>query len=264
MSDAKDYIKKLDQTQLANIAVIKDRMIKKGITNPYSQAAILSIASKESGFKPKYETGYGKTANTQIRKIFGAKLKDVTDAQLTELKKDDKKFFNKVYGGRYGNTDTTGYIYRGGGFNQLTFHDNYAAIGKEIGVDLVSHPEKINEIGVATDALLAYFQHKFDAAKKDGSLAKFNSTGINDFKNSTDSINAFYAANAGFHKELPVIGVNDHTGGYTLAVSRVNGFLDMVGKTVSENKGKIGGGAIIITLGLAAYLFKDQLKQLLT
>lgn len=48
----------------------------------------------------------------------------------------------KKYDGRFGNdAPGDGCKYRGRGPAQLTFKDNYARLGKEIGVDLVNQPE---------------------------------------------------------------------------------------------------------------------------
>ncbi len=225
-----EYFSTLSSTQKSNIAYIIKRMNNKGITNPFSQAGILSIASKESGFVPKNETSYKNTDNDRIRKIFG-KLGNYSDADLNTLKANDVLFFNAVYGGMYGNTSNEGYKYRGRGFNQLTFKGNYDAIGKKIGVDLVNHPDKANELKTSTDILLQYFIDKFSEAPSN-KLSAYNSTDINGFKNMEDSVGAFYHANAGWNKSVSSVK-NDGTGGFTKAKDRANGFYDLI-KTGSK------------------------------
>jgi hypothetical protein len=73
-------------------------MKRQNITNPYTQIGILSVIGKESGFVPQSEISYGNTSNQRIREIFGIRVKQYSDDELDSLKKDDKKFFDVVYG----------------------------------------------------------------------------------------------------------------------------------------------------------------------
>ena len=50
-----------DSTQKTNIKLMIDYMNRKGITDPLTQIGILSVISKESGFKPKSEVSYSTT-----------------------------------------------------------------------------------------------------------------------------------------------------------------------------------------------------------
>lgn len=52
-----------------------------------------------------------------------------------------------VYGSRYGNRPGTddGYNYRGRGGIQITFRDWYAKIGAATGLDLLNHPDLVND-----------------------------------------------------------------------------------------------------------------------
>ncbi len=58
-----------------NIQLLIDAMKKHGITNPFTQIAILGVVGKESGYIPKIEKGYGNTSPERIRKIFRLDLK---------------------------------------------------------------------------------------------------------------------------------------------------------------------------------------------
>jgi putative chitinase len=142
--------------QKRNIDLIIKAMESKGIKDPYAQIGILSVIGKESGFTPKSEIDYSTTPNSRIRNIFGKRVpKD--DTKLDRLKKNPKKFFDIVYGGRFGNDSDEGYKYRGRGFNQLTFKGNYQKYGSMSGVDIVSNPDRLNDPDVAAKVALAFF-----------------------------------------------------------------------------------------------------------
>jgi len=138
-----------------NVRAVESAMEKEGITNKFLKIAILSVIAKESNMKPKDEKPYSNTSNSRIRKIFGKRVpKD--DASLDILKADPKAFFDKIYGGRYGNAPDEGYKYRGRGFNQITFKGTYKKMGELIGVDLVSNPDKLNDVSVAARVAVAF------------------------------------------------------------------------------------------------------------
>lgn len=236
-----DYFSRLTPEQKNNIKFIVKRMNEKGITNPFTQSAILSVVSKESAFVPKSETGYGKTSNARIRQIFGSRVQKFDEGGLTTLKSNDEAFFNAVYGlPKFGQTATEGHKFRGRGLNQITFKEAYKKLGEQLsldkvtypnGIDLVANPDKLNELPVATDCLILYFLNSFKSAPKTSLLA-YNTTDINGFKNTTDSVGAVYNANAGWGKSKASLDL-DPTGGKAKATSRVNGFLEMINNNVA-------------------------------
>lgn len=159
----------VDTEQQANIELMIQYMNDVGITNPYTQIGILSVIGKESNYIPQSEVSYSNTSNDRIRSIFGNRVPD-SDSELDTLKQNDEKFFNQVYGGRFGNAPDEGYLYRGRGFNQLTFKDNYETYGNAIGQDLVSNPDKLNEPDVAAAVAIKFFTKR----KNPKSLPMFN------------------------------------------------------------------------------------------
>lgn len=117
-----------------------------GGASPDAAMAIVSVTAKESeGDFSRVERSYANTSNERIRDIFSA-VSDLSDADLTKLKKDDEAFFDKVYGQRMGN-EGEGYKYRGRGLIQLTGKDNYAAASQALfgNNSLVENPDLITE-----------------------------------------------------------------------------------------------------------------------
>jgi putative chitinase len=169
----KIYTKKMIQhnytgQQAANIAVIIDEMNRQGITNEFAQVGILSVIGKESGFIPQREKSYRYTSNARLRKLFGARLSKLSEAELTTLKSNDIAFYDVIYGigaesffkWNTGNTVTgDGWKYRGGGLNQITFKNLYKKYSPIAGVDLVAHPEKLNEIEIAAKLAVYFLIH---------------------------------------------------------------------------------------------------------
>lgn len=219
-----------------------------GITNSYAISGILAILSKESGFVPQSEKGYSGTSNSRIRDIF-SKTRNLSDSQLSALKANDVNFFNYVYGGKYGNSPTEGYKYRGRGFNQLTFKDNYAKYGKILGLDLVSSPDLVNQVDPAARIVAAYFMSQFrDNANT--IAARYGVKDINDFKDTTTAVNAFYNANAGFGKDTS----HETTTGKTQALDRVKALYNATMDFFKSPQGKITAGAVLVTAAAALFL----------
>lgn len=219
-----------------------DALKKNGITNVDVQAAILATIAKESGFVPKSEMSYANTTNARIRQIFGSRVADLSEPQLSALKTDNIEFFDKIYGGRYGNTAKgDGWKYRGRGDNQITFKDVYKRIGTMIGVDLVANPDKLNEPATAAAAAAAYFVAAFKDGKTSGKLKE--KIGVNDIaeiKDSQTAVKAAIQANAGWGTNFNAVIVQE---GYKKALATVQGFKSGIlnaFKIIAENKGKAG------------------------
>lgn len=135
-----------------------------GITNKAIQAGIIAVVSTEGGFHPRAEMSYSKTPNDRLRLIFGNKLSHYDEPGLTALKLNDVAFFDVIYGGQQGNIAVgDGFKYRGRGFNQITFRNNYEMCGRLVrsGADLVTNPDHLLDVAIAADALAIYFMNGF-------------------------------------------------------------------------------------------------------
>lgn len=199
----------------ANIQEIIKQAKGAGITNAYAIAGILAVCSKESGFVPKNELSYRTTSADRIMQIFGSRGK--TAAFWDEIKQDDKRFFDFVYGptppkkDRYGNGPTDGYKYRGRGFNQITFKAAYERYAKSTKLDLINDPDLLNKVEAAAACLVEYFKSGINGAPKN-IRQQYNFTDINSFKSLDDAVGAMYHSNAGFGNSMSHI-LADSTGG---------------------------------------------------
>ena len=161
----KDKASKLTRQQKKLRLRLDSYMKDFGIQNPYIRAGILGGIEAEGGPEGIPEGSYKNTSVDRIRKIFGARVADLNDKEITKLRKNDKKFFDHVYGpaamsyytdrkkgawdpGNHNKED--GWKYRGRGLNQLTFKAQYQKMQnqlKKLGYDydLVNHPELLDK-----------------------------------------------------------------------------------------------------------------------
>lgn len=199
-----------------NIKILIDTMKKHGITNPYTQIAILGVIGKESNYIPKIEKGYGNTSPDRIRKIFGTRVSDLSDDQINQIKRDDQKFFDLVYGPgdktgksqKYGNSSPgDGWKYRGRGFNQLTFKGSYEKMQKIMDskgklnrkVNIVTNPDILDDPEVAAEVAVLYF---ISRAASPQMAQKFGVSDLNGFKDQFTATKAMTNANAGWGNDV--------------------------------------------------------------
>lgn len=145
-----------DETKSAVLAELQ----AKGITDPNAQANILANLQAESNFKAQSEN-LNYSAKT-LMKLYGpgsgnkVRVRNLQEAQAI-VDKGPEAIGNLIYGGRMGNAGDEGYKYRGRGLVQLTGKDNYTAMSKKLGIDLVSNPDLANDPQIAAKISAQYY-----------------------------------------------------------------------------------------------------------
>ena len=189
-----------------NIDLLIKTMQENGITNPYSQAGILSTIAKETDFIPQNEImNYSKERLPEVWGVFSKTGKKVEKGQgkynyndlAIMYEHQPEKLANFVYGQKpygvkdnaYGNTEPgDGWKYRGRGFNGITFKKGYEKYKDITGIDLVSYPDLLNDPPLAAKVAVLYFKKSLEQKKIDP----------NGFTNLEDAVRTFANANAGW------------------------------------------------------------------
>jgi predicted chitinase len=145
------------------------QMDEQGITDPNERAAIMAQAHHESGGFTRTEENFNYSGR-RLFELYGAgneygnrvRFNSVEDANAL-VAQGQSAVGDVIYGGRMGNTDVgDGFKYRGRGAFQLTGRDNYRTIGEQIGVDLESNPELVNDPEIGAKVALAYYNTRVD------------------------------------------------------------------------------------------------------
>lgn len=191
----------MDATDTKNIL---DALTRHGITNKFTQKAILGVTSKESPNHTR-ELSYRNTSIARIRDVFKDRVAKYTDEELHILKTDDVEFFDTVYGYkcsmgiRYGNTlPGDGLKYVGRGFNGITFKSTYKELqrlyekgGSKLGhINIVENPDLLNQAEIAAEFLALYY------------IMGFGKRDINKYTDQNSAILDCVQCNAGWKTSL--------------------------------------------------------------
>jgi putative chitinase len=108
-------------------------------------AAFLANLHAESGGFKYTEESFRYKSPARVRQMF-SKCREMSDAELTALMKDQRALANFVYNGRMGNREGSddGWNFRGSGYIQLTGRDNFKAFAEEVpALNLKGYPEML-------------------------------------------------------------------------------------------------------------------------
>ena len=145
-------------------SLVSAAMAEFDISTPARQAAFIAQIRHESGgFTQLSESFNYKPSSLAIFSRVPAHMRAQLGRQPSETMvplERQKQIANLAYGGRYGNRDAAsgdGWRYRGRGLKQITFHDNYAACGRALGVDLVASPDLLASVDILAARSAGWF-----------------------------------------------------------------------------------------------------------
>jgi len=135
-----------------------------GITSPKELANLMGQVSHESGGLTRMEESFRYPGGLKDVPVASARNSpDGEAAHQAALDGDPKPLAELMYGGKMGNAPGEGYTYRGRGYIQLTGHDNYEAMGKALGLDLLNHPELAAQPDIAARIAVKFWEDNIPA-----------------------------------------------------------------------------------------------------
>lgn len=115
---------------------------KYNLDNAEALAHWLGQTATETGGFTRLEENLYYTTTKRLRTVWPSRFK--TDASAAPYVRNPQLLANLVYGGRMGNTQLDdGWRFRGRSMKQTTGHDNYAAVARSTGVDVLAEPGKL-------------------------------------------------------------------------------------------------------------------------
>lgn len=136
------------------VSAINRAAARFNITSPVRLAAFLAQVGHESGELTRLLENLNYSAPA-LASTWPARFAEDPQARVKtpnglalRLQRQPEAIANAVYGGRMGNGPAAsgdGWRFRGRGLMQLTGRANYAAAGADLGLDLVAHPELLEQ-----------------------------------------------------------------------------------------------------------------------
>lgn len=166
-----------------------------GIVYKKEMAGFLANVLVESqGFKAKRESFAYRPE--RLLKVFPSRVKTLANAKAL-VAKGQPAIANFLYNGRYGNAPNSndGWLFRGNGPIQLTFKASYQACATRTGLDIVNHPELVENMDVGLITALDFW-HNNDCnelcmAIKNNDTSSLRKR-VNGGLNSADEVKALY------------------------------------------------------------------------
>lgn len=126
------------------VATAPQVFAKYHIDTPLLVAHVMAQFSEECGAGDEVEENLNYTSPARIAAVWPSRFNTATAAAYV---RNPQKLADKVYDGRMGNRAGTddGWNYRGRGASQTTGEEGYAKLGKALGLDLLGHPELVND-----------------------------------------------------------------------------------------------------------------------
>jgi len=137
-------------------ALIIDSLKQSGIYSPKAHANVLATVKAESNFKVQSEN-LNYTSPERIQAVFGKRrIPTVEFAQ--QFVRNPEALANHVYKITDGNSQPgDGFKYRGRGFIQHTGKNQYAALAKGSGIDVLNNPDSLNSPEIAAKVIPWFF-----------------------------------------------------------------------------------------------------------
>ncbi|MGF6712202.1 putative chitinase [Luteibacter sp. W1I16] len=152
-----------------NADYLMDAAMKAGITDPKELSNFMGQMQVESGGYSRMTEGLG-YSGSRLLEVFPGRNGMNTLAEANKIAAGGPEAIaNEIYGGAWGkknlgNTEPgDGWTFHGRGYVQLTGRAGYEKMGKELGLDLVNHPELAEDKEVAAKIAIQYWKDRVQA-----------------------------------------------------------------------------------------------------
>lgn len=143
--------------------ILQESMARHGVTAyPMRSAAYLANAAHESMFFTRMKESFNYRDPVRLYAIFKHDFKNLEDA-TTVWRKGQEAVANRVYANQNGNGNEAsgdGLKYCGRGIGQVTGRANYKAVGLKLGLDLVAHPELLEQPVHAVESFSVFWHDR--------------------------------------------------------------------------------------------------------